>query len=109
MTSPIRLSDYRRGDRQICFSREELSQLLTLYSSRVAAGEWRDYAIDNRRGSAVFSIFQHTRDRPLFAVMKSTAGGGVPGYAVFADQRELKRGTSLGEVLTVFGAQPGVG
>ena len=32
------------------------SQILAAYSARVAAGEWRDYAIDHLAGSATFSV-----------------------------------------------------
>ena len=34
----------------------------------MASGEWRDYAIDFRPGMAIFSIFRHTSEQPLFAI-----------------------------------------
>ena len=60
----------------IHFTRSELNQLLSLYSRRVAGGEWRDYAIDQRAGQAAFSVFRHTHDRPLYTITKRRARSG---------------------------------
>ena len=46
----------------VTFDRHELGAILNLYGRKVAAGEWRDYAIDFGRQTAVFSIF--TAGRP---------------------------------------------
>lgn len=97
----VRLSDYRRRKSRVYFSRSELSQLLSLYSIRVACGEWRDYAIDHAVGAAVFSVFRHTHDRPAYAVAKSVGPRGTD-YAVFETGRRLKRGACLADVLSVF-------
>ncbi|NBB82169.1 MAG: DUF2794 domain-containing protein [Alphaproteobacteria bacterium] len=101
MTHIVRLSDYRNRQRRVHFDRAELSTLLQLYSTRVAAGEWKDYAIDHKEGVAIFSVFRHTHDRPLYAVAKSIGPRG-PDYAVFDQTRRLARSTSLSEVLEVF-------
>jgi hypothetical protein len=39
---------------QVTFSRRELNRILDLYGRKVAAGEWRDYAIDFLKDRAVF-------------------------------------------------------
>lgn len=83
------------------FNRQELRQLLDVYSRRVASGEWKDYAIDQRRGLAVFSVFRHTFDAPAFAIAKR-ADGKRCDYLVISGQRAIKRGGSLGEVLAIF-------
>ena len=46
------------------FTRRELSLILNVYGRMVAAGEWRDYAIDHRRERAVFSIFRGSAELP---------------------------------------------
>ena len=56
--------------RQLYFSRAELGAILAAYSARVAAGEWRDYALDHQNGVAMFSIFRHTHETPLFVIEK---------------------------------------
>lgn len=102
MVQVIQLSEHRRSTRQTYFNRNELSQLLALYSSRVATGEWRDYAIDHGVGMAVFSIFRHTHEHPLYAIVKSAGGPRGPEYAVFSGRRRLYRGASLMEAVAIF-------
>ena len=52
-----------RLPRQIGFERDELTRILDLYGRMVAAGNWRDYAIDLGRDVAVFSAFRRRRRR----------------------------------------------
>ena len=40
---------------RVTFDRRELNRIFNLYGRMVAAGEWRDYAIDFLRDRAVFS------------------------------------------------------
>src|SRR5215475_9378718 len=82
MTNFYRLADPRARRRIVSFDRRELSRLLNLYSLRVASGEWRDYAIDFRPGMAIFSIFRHTAEQPLFAI--AGASNGHPASAPMA-------------------------
>ena len=101
MADILRLSDHRRRRSRVYFNRYELSQLLALYSGRVSRGEWRDYAIDNTVGLAVFSVFRHTHDRPLYAIAKVTGSRG-PEYMVFDTTRRLARDSSLAGLLDIF-------
>jgi hypothetical protein len=103
MTNLYRFADQRARRRIVSFDRRELSRLLNLYSLRVASGEWRDYAIDFRPGMAIFSIFRHTAEQPLFAIAKVPgANGSGGGYMVYNGPRKLAHGESLEDVLTVF-------
>src|SRR5260370_18245544 len=70
MATLHRRSDHRRKAKTVFFSRPELNQLLSLYSRQVMRGEWRDYAIDQRESAALFSVFRHTQERPLYTVVK---------------------------------------
>jgi len=105
MTELIRLGD-RKRPRQVFFSRTELMQLLDLYSRQVAAGEWRDYAIDQKSGMAIFSVFRHSFDRPLFSIAKWGDAQRKEGFAVFAGPRRLKAGVNLRDVLKVLEGRP---
>lgn len=105
MTELIRLAD-RKRPRQVYFSRPELMQLLALYSRQVSAGEWRDYAIDHKAGMAIFSVFRHSFDRPLFSIAKWADAQRPSSYAVFAGPRRLKAGGSLLDVLAVLEGRP---
>lgn len=102
MTEMLRLADFtgKRAQR-VFFNRQELRKLLDLYSRRVASGEWKDYAIDQYGPMAVFSIFRHSFDQPVFAVAKRAAGKGCD-YMVFSGRNKLKRGKTIEEALSVL-------
>lgn len=103
----FRLSDYRRSTARTYFDRQELSCLLGLYHTRVSAGEWRDYAIDHRPGLAIFSVFRHTHDRPLFAIVKHVAANGRPAeFALFQGRERLSRAGTLAETLDALDRIP---
>ncbi len=89
---------------QVRFDRAELNRILTLYGRMVAAGEWRDYAIDFRDEAAVFSIYRRASEMPLFRVEKRPKLRDKQGlYAVIAATGHiLKRGHDLAAVLRVF-------
>jgi Protein of unknown function (DUF2794) len=88
----------------IHFNRPELTAIMALYGRMVAAGEWRDYAIDSLRDRAVFSIFRHASEMPLYRVEKIPALLHRQGqYQVLAPGNQiLKRGKDLSAVLKVF-------
>ena len=91
MSNLVALPGARRKQRTFFFTRVELSQLLSVYSSRVATGEWRDYAIDQSDDTAIFSIFRHTHEHPLFAISKTMKRGhNRPSYALFNGPQRLK-------------------
>ena len=55
----------------IYFSRKELCNILSAYSTKVSEGIWKDYAIDNSIGFALFSIFRNTYEKPILMIQKS--------------------------------------
>ena len=86
------------------FDRHELNRILTVYGRMVAAGEWRDYALDFLDEVAVFSIFRRASEMPLYRVEKRPKLRGRQGqYSVIAaGGLVLKRGPDLAQVLKVF-------
>src|SRR5215208_1080854 len=56
---------------RVTFDRRELDRILGLYGRMVAAGEWRDYAIDFLKDRAVFSIFRHASQVPIYRIEKN--------------------------------------
>ncbi|HEV2558634.1 MAG TPA: DUF2794 domain-containing protein [Microvirga sp.] len=89
---------------QVSFDRHELRKILDVYGRMVAAGEWRDYAIDFTRDKAVFSIFRRSSEVPLYRVEKDPRLARRQGaYAVIAATGLiLKRGHELDRVLRVL-------
>jgi hypothetical protein len=70
----------------------------------VAAGEWRDYAIDWLKEAAIFSVYRRTSEVPLFRIEKRPKLRNRQGaYSVIgATGVILKRGHDLQHVLRVF-------
>lgn len=95
------------GVRHISFDRGELNQILRIYGRMVAAGEWRDYAIDHLKDKAVFSVFRRTAEMPLYRIEKDPSLARRQGaYAVIAaGGYVMKRGHDLRQVLTVLDKQ----
>lgn len=90
-----------RAPAQIGFDRPELSRILDLYGRMVAAGHWRDYAIDLGRDAAVFSVFRRAAERPEFRIEKRPALRHRQGmWALVGEAGQVvKRGHELGPVL----------
>ena len=86
---------------QVGFDRAELSRILDLYGRMVAAGHWRDYAIDLGRDVAVFSAFRRATERPEFRIEKRPALRLRQGqWALFGEAgMVLRRGADLGPIL----------
>lgn len=103
MAKLVRLDEFRRRRSFVHFNRQELNQLLQVYSRRVASGEWRDYAIHHDTMRARFMVFRHRLEGPTFTVVKFAPGAdGRSAYLVAEGARPIQRGGSLGEVLEVF-------
>jgi hypothetical protein len=89
---------------QVFFERRELDRLLGLYGMRVAAGEWRDYAIDGLGDAAVFSVFRRASEAPAYRIEKRPALARRQGQWAIIGQggMVLKRGHELDQVLRFF-------
>lgn len=89
---------------QVAFHRTELSVILSVYGKMVAAGEWRDYGISMLRDVAVFSVFRHAAETPIYRIEKRPKLKRAQGqYSVVGmDGRILKRGHDLKSVLRVL-------
>lgn len=86
---------------QIGFSREELTRILDLYGRMVAAGQWRDYAMDFTRDFAAFSAFRRAAERPQARIEKRLALRNRQGmWTLFGEHGQvLKRGHELPGVI----------
>ncbi|MGA0602598.1 DUF2794 domain-containing protein [Caulobacter sp. KR2-114] len=88
----------------VFFDRKELSAILSVYGRMVAAGHWRDYAIDASREAASFCVFRRASEAPLYRIEKRPALARRQGaWAVIAQGGlVMKRGHELEQVLKVF-------
>src|SRR5712671_6635577 len=109
-------SEMFRGDGQIAFAptgrvtfdRRELDRIFGLYGRMVAAGEWRDYAIDFLKERAVFSVFRRAAEVPIYRIEKNPKLSRKQGaYSVVsATGLILRRGHELDRVLRVLDKGP---
>ncbi|CCA92930.1 conserved hypothetical protein [Novosphingobium sp. PP1Y] len=77
-------------------------RILDLYGRMVAAGLWRDYAMDFGKDAANFSAFRRAAERPQARVEKRPALRGKQGmWTLFGEAGQvLKRGHELAGILS---------
>jgi hypothetical protein len=99
-----RLSDFRRRSNLVCFSRQEFTLLLSVYSRRVISGEWKAYAIDHRHNMAQFSIFTNAHAQPVYSIVKfATSSRRKRQYAVNKGPTKVAEADVLAQALAYFG------
>ena len=86
---------------QVGFTRDELTRILDLYGRMVAAGEWRDYAMDFTTDFAAFAAFRRAAERPQARIEKRPALRNRQGMWTLIGEhgQMLKRGHELAGVL----------
>lgn len=86
---------------QVGFDREELQRILDLYGRMVAAGQWRDYAMDFDKQAASFAAFRRAAEQPQARIEKRPALRSKQGmWTLFGEHGQvLKRGHELANVL----------
>lgn len=86
---------------QVAFERQELQRILDLYGRMVAAGQWRDYAMNFEGDAASFSAFRRTSERPQARIEKRPALRSRQGmWTLFGEAGQvLRRGHELAGVL----------
>ena len=90
-----------RAPAQVAFNRLELDRILGLYGRMVAAGHWRDYAIELGTKIASFSAFRRTAENPEIRIVKDAALRLKQGDWVLYGEGGVvrKRGHDLASVL----------
>ena len=97
----------RRKDRPFYFSKPEFTAIVATYSLRVAAAEWRDYALDNTPKAAFFSIYKNSHETPIFIIEKHRPHGKDDPLFILRDRKRiLARSSKLARVLEQFNRLP---
>ena len=86
--------------RQIGFSRYELNRIVDLYGRMVAAGLWKDYAIELRPDAAAFWAFRRAAERPEYRIEKRPGARQGPWFLIGEAGQVLRCGHELGPVLS---------
>ncbi len=103
----LRVFNHRQGAEfpvQTRFMKDELDVILKTYSQMVAAGHWRDYGISHLPRAAVFSVFRHAAEHPLYCIEKQPhlRKQQAMYQIVGLDGRIFRRGNDLRQVMRFF-------
>ena len=88
----------------IFFSKYELSSILNLYSKQVSKGLWKDYALDSKVNTAIFSIYKHSHDKPIYQIIKKSIKGfrNVPDFFITKDKEIINKSSKISTILSKF-------
>jgi hypothetical protein len=88
----------------IFFSKFELTTILNLYSKQVSKGIWRDYALDSKVDTAIFSIYRHSHDNPLYQIIKKSQKGfrNKPDFFIKNQVQIINKSNELLTILSKF-------
>ena len=86
------------------FSKFELTTILNLYSKQVSKGIWRDYALDSKVDTAIFSIYRHSHDSPLYQIIKKSQKGfrNKPDFFIKNQVQIINKSNELLTILSKF-------
>jgi hypothetical protein len=86
---------------QTGFTRAELGRIIDLYGRMVAAGQWKDYAVEFGRDHAAFRAFRRSAERPEYRIEKRPSLHQRQGMWALVNEAGmvLRRGHELGPVL----------
>ncbi len=89
---------------QIFFTMQEMQAILNVYGRMVAAGEWKDYAMNPGRDVASFAFYRNASERPVYQIVKNPALRNKQGaFSILSAQgKVLKRGQDLITLLKYF-------
>jgi hypothetical protein len=88
----------------IFFSKYELSSILNLYSKQVSKGLWKDYALDSKVNTAIFSIYKHSHDKPIYQIIKKSIKGfrNMPDFLITKDREIINKSNEISTILSKF-------
>lgn len=101
------LTNIKKNKKPNYFNRTELSIILSTYSARVASGDWKDYALDNSYDAALFSIYRHAHETPVFVIEKRRLRTGHDSLFLLHDRHKtLNKSRSLDRVMLYLNNLP---
>ena len=88
----------------IFFSKYELTSILNLYSKQVSKGFWKDYALDSSVNTAIFSIYKHSQDKPIYQIIKKSIKGfrNMPDFSITKDNEIINKSSEISVILSKF-------
>ena len=104
ISNVLKLGNNNHKKNIIFFSKLELTSILSLYSKQVSKGFWKDYAMDSQNETAIFSIFRHTHDKPIYQIIKKRLKGlkNINEFYILKDIEIISKSSDLLTILNKF-------
>ena len=104
ISNVLKLSRNKNHKNIIFFSKLELTSILSLYSKQVSRGFWKGYAMDSQNETAIFSIFRHTHDKPIYQIIKKRLKGlkNINEFYILKDIEIISKSSDLLTILNKF-------
>ncbi len=81
----------------IRFRKEEIHQIMEVYSRKISIGEWKDYSISFQKSHAVFAIHKSFKLGPCLEIKKNYKTESV--YTLTSQNNVITRSKSLRKVI----------
>ena len=105
MTTVVRIADYRTSSQRrpdTRFDRQELDQLLSIYSRRVINGEWKDYAICHEPDRVSFRVYRSASHLPSFTLVKRCRPDRTTEFVLYHGRQRITKSVSLTDALSIL-------
>ena len=84
--------------KKVYFLKIELASILNIYSKNVSKGIWKDYALDCKQNSAIFSIYRSSFERAVLEIHKKKVSNGFE-YLIMKNKKIIYTSKNLTKVL----------
>ena len=75
------------------FKKQEINQIMEVYSKKISIGEWKDYSISFKNDHAIFSIHKSFTHAPTFQIKKNSNKKNY--YSLFSQNNIIKTSYNL--------------
>ena len=80
-----KINDFRHNKssiKKVYFLKNELASILDIYSRNVSKGVWKDYALDHKNNSAIFSVFRSSFECAVLEIHKKKIFNGFEYFII---------------------------
>ena len=81
----------------IRFKKEEIHQIMELYSKKISIGEWKDYSISFEKSHAIFAIHRSFKLGPSLEIKKNYRKESI--FTLTSQNNVIASSKNLGKVI----------
>ena len=79
------------------FKKNEINQIMEIYSKKISTGEWKDYSISFQRSYAVFAIHRSLKLGPCLEIKKNYKKESI--FTLTSQNNVIASSKNLGKVI----------